>query len=419
MIKMKNLAHHWLRWSEKYLKTDTIYLVRSGFWLSLGYGFAMFSGFFVSLAFANLFPKESFGTYKFIISAAGIVGVFSLTQMGTAVTQAVARGFGNALRQGFRANLKWSVGILLAGIILGLYYYLNKNFVLAFSFLLMGVLAPISSSARLYSSYLQGKKDFKKSSFYGTINNIVPAAALILALLLTKNLLVIMVVYFVFGAFVPLLLYRATIKAYREENKIEDPELTSYSGHLSAMETISSIANYLDKILIFHYLGAAPLAIYAFAIAPVEQLQGGKKILATLVLPKISGRSFEELQQTTPRKTLLLTLYALALAGVYILLAPYFYKFLFPQYLDSVLYSQIYSLTLLAISGTLFNETLVAHKKKQELYLYRTIVPIFKILLFFLLLPIFGLMGLIVTHVVTRLFSAGLAYYFVKYPFKS
>ena len=182
------------------------------------------------------------------------------------------------------------------------------------------------------------------------------------------------------------------------------------------MGIVGQITNHLDKILIFHFLGAVPLAIYAFAIAPVNQLQAGKKILSKLVLPKLSERSFEELQKSTPRKALLLTVYALVLAGVYVLLAPYFYKFLFPQYLDSVFYSQIYSLTLLAISGTMFNETLVAHKKKKELYLHRIIVPTVQIVLFFILLPLFGLMGLIVTHVITRSFSGILGYYFVKHP---
>ena len=86
--KAKNKIYKALRWSEKYTKTDMLYLAKSGSWLSFGHGFAMLSGFFMSLAFANLFPRESFGTYKFVLSMAGILGAFSLTGMGTAVTQA-------------------------------------------------------------------------------------------------------------------------------------------------------------------------------------------------------------------------------------------------------------------------------------------------------------------------------------------
>ena len=417
MENWRNRIYRALHGSESFFQTDMIYLAKSGSWLSLSYGVAMIAGFGLSIAFANLLAKESFGTYKFILSMVGILGVFSLTGIGTAITQAVALDNGGSLRQGFRINLKWSIGMLLGGLGLSIYYYINGNALLSYSFLLAGVLSPITLSAGLYGAYLLGKKDFRRSSFYGMIHNIAPAAALILTLFLTKNLVIIITVYFFFGALVSLFLYRTTTRAYRRENRKEDPELVSYGGHLSAMEIIGTVTHHLDKILIFHYLGAAPLAIYAFAIAPVEQLQGGKKILSTLILPKLSEHPFEELQKSTPRKALLLTVYALLLALVYALLAPYFYKFFFPQYLDSVIYSQIYSLTLLAISATVCQEALVAHKKKKELYLQRTIVPVVQIVLFLVLLPFFGLLGLIMTHVIVRSFSALVAYYFVMHPF--
>lgn len=416
MQNLRNKAYNALRWSEKYTQADMIYFTKGGFWLSLSYGVAMLAGFLVSLAFANLFPKESFGTYKFILSMVGIVGAFSLTGIGTAVTQAVAQGSGGSLRQGFQINLKWSIGVFLGGLALSTYYYINGNMLLSFSFLLAGILSPITASASLYGAYLLGKKDFRRGSFYGMVHNIIPAAALILTLYLSQNLITVITVYFLSGAFVSLFLYYTTTRIYQHENKKKDPGLISYSGHLSAMEVIGKIASLLDKILIFHYLGAAPLAIYAFAIAPVEQLQGGKKILSSLIMPKLSGRPFKELQESGPRKAFLLTIYALLLALLWVIFAPYFYRFFFPQYLDSIFYSQIYSFTLLAVSGTIFNETLIAHKKKKELYLHRTIVPIVQIVLFFILLPIFGLMGLIVTHVTMRSFSGLLSYYFVKHP---
>ncbi len=417
--KIKRLISPWLRLGEKYLKTDLVYLSRGGFWLSIGHGVAMLSGFFISIAFANLFPKESFGIYKFILSAVAILGIFSFTGLNTSIVQSVARGFGGSLRQGFRLNLKWGVGIFMGGLALSTYYFINENAILSFSFLLAGILSPLTASAGLYGAHLLGKKDFKRSSLYGMVRNTVPAVAIILTLILSQSLPLIIIVYFFVGAIVPLFLYWRTLRAYQNENKTEDSGLISYSGHLSVMDIIGNIAHHLDKILIFHYLGAAPLALYAFAIAPVEQLQGGKKILSTLILPKMSGRPFEELQKSAPRKAILLAIYALALAGIYTLIAPYFYKFFFPQYLDSVFYSQVYSLTLLAVSGTVFNEILSAHKKKRELYVFRTVTPIIQIALFLILLPMFGLMGLIVTHVIVRSFNGLLGYYFVARPFKS
>ena len=79
--------------SEKYTKTDMLYLARGGFWLTLGQGLGIIAGLLLVIGFANLLPKEVYGNYKFILSLGGIIGAFTLTGMSIAVTQAVARGF--------------------------------------------------------------------------------------------------------------------------------------------------------------------------------------------------------------------------------------------------------------------------------------------------------------------------------------
>lgn len=418
MSYLKIRAIDLLRWIGTRAKIDTVYLAKGGFWMTSGHLVSMLVGFGVSIAFANLLPKESFGIYKFVLSAVALIGIFSFTDIGTAVTQSVARGFGGVLKQGFRANLKWSVGILAAGLVLSAYYYINDNRLLSFSFLLAGVLIPLTASASLYSAYLLGKKDFRRSALYGMIRNVLPAAALVLALLLTENLFIIIAAYFLSAVLTSFLLYRATRAAYRREGGGEDPGLVSYAGHLGVMGIIGQLAGNLDKILIFHYLGAAPLAIYAFAIAPVEQLQGGKKILNALILTKLSERPFEDLQKSAPRRVGMLALYALLLVGIYVPLVPYFYQFFYPQYLDSIFYSQIYALTLFGVIGSVLESSLVAHKKKRELYLSRTVIPLVTIALYFILLPLFGLIGLIITQITTRFLSGLLSYYLIMRPLR-
>ncbi|KKQ82634.1 MAG: Polysaccharide biosynthesis protein [Parcubacteria group bacterium GW2011_GWB1_38_8] len=133
MQNLRSKIYGLLRYSEQFFKTDMVYLTKGGTWLSFGHGVAMLSGFGLSIAFANLFPKESFGTYKFILSVVGILGALSLTGLGTAIIQATARNFGGILNQSFRINLKWSVGIFIGGIILGTYYYINGDMILSFS----------------------------------------------------------------------------------------------------------------------------------------------------------------------------------------------------------------------------------------------------------------------------------------------
>src|SRR3989344_1800066 len=204
---MKDCFLSLLRASERYTHIDMVYLAKGGSWMSGGQAINMLVGFLMSIAFANLLPKESFGTYKFILSTVALIGIFSFLDIGTAVTQAVAKGFGNSLRQGFRANMKWSIGVSLGGFALGTYYYLQGNALLSFSFFLACVLVPLTASASLYGAYVLGKKDFKRSTLYGLVRNIVPAAALIGTLFLTESLWIIIGVYFVSAVLVSFVLY--------------------------------------------------------------------------------------------------------------------------------------------------------------------------------------------------------------------
>src|SRR3989344_3759114 len=122
VARLKHNFLAFLRWSESYTKTDMLYMAHGGFWLTLAKGIAMFSSLILATAMANLIPPEVFGTYKFVLSGAGIIGAFALTGMGTAIIQAVARGHEGALRAGVRAYLSWSVGMVAISVALALYY---------------------------------------------------------------------------------------------------------------------------------------------------------------------------------------------------------------------------------------------------------------------------------------------------------
>jgi O-antigen/teichoic acid export membrane protein len=417
MNNLKNSAYQALKRTETIFKTDMIYLARGGFWLGLGQVLSALGGFALSLVFAHFLTKESFGIYKYILSVTGIVSALTLSGIGFSLTRSVAKG-AELLRSVVRLNFKWSIGILLSGIVLCIYYYTNDNFTLSYAFLLMALTVPVSISVNLYSSYLLGKKDFKRNTQYTTIANLATSLAIILAVLFTGSIAVVVTAYFLSTTLIGIILYKKTLQVYKPHEDGGE-EILSLGKHLSFLEIIGRIASQLDRILIFHYLGAAPLAIYAFAVSPVEQLQSGKKIFGNLVMPKLAGRPFEELQKSTPRKALIALIYALVLAGIWIIAAPYFYKTFFPQYVDSIFYSQVYSFTLIAIAGTIFNETLVSHARIKELYIHRTFTPILKASLFFILLPHLGVLGMIVTHITVICASILLAFYFVKRPFKT
>ena len=63
-MPLKQRIYKGLKWSQKYTQTDMVYLAKGGFWLGMGQIITGLASFLLTLAFANLVPKETFGTYK-------------------------------------------------------------------------------------------------------------------------------------------------------------------------------------------------------------------------------------------------------------------------------------------------------------------------------------------------------------------
>ncbi len=399
--RLKDTLLAFLRWSEAYTKTDMLYVTQGGFWLSLAKGVGMFSSLLLATAMANLIPPEVFGNYKFVLSAVGIIGAFTLTGMGTAIIQAVARGHEGALRTGIRAYLYWSVGMVAISVAVALYYLINSNYVLGISFIIVALCNPLLIAYSFFSQFISGKKDFKTGSFFDSSADLIPAFTLILVLFVTENPILIVLVFFLAGMSVNIFLYRATVKKYRP-NDTTDPQTIPYAQHLSLMGIMGKIAENIDKVLVFHYLGAAQLAIYAFAQTPIGQLKLLNDIPAKLALPKLSERNFLDLKTSLPRKVFLLAGIMTVIVIVYIALAPLLFKLLFPKYLGSVIFTQILALSLIFAPGSMFGEALAAHMRKKELYISQTILPIIKIGLFLLLLPAFGIWGAVLTIIASQ-----------------
>lgn len=391
MDKLKQLIYNLLKKSEKLLKTDVIYLAKNGFWTFGENVLTTALGLSLSVAFANLLPKESFGTYKFMISLADLTALLALTGMASAVTQAVARGFEGALKSGFIAHLKWNIFMFLFSLGGVGYYFLNGNNTLAIAFLFIGALYPITRSASLYNAFLSGKKEFKLKMLLGVFRAAVVTTAMVVTILITDSPLAIFFVYLAVHAITVISFFLFTLKKYKPK-KDTDTKTVSFGRHLSFMNILTKLSTTLESILVFHYLGAVQLAVYSFALSPVKQIGSLSGLLSDLALPKLSARPLEELKQSIWRKTLVLFTGLAVIVTVYIILAPYLFKFLFPQYMESVAYSQILILTLL-LPGTLIGGTFVAHAKKKQLYIQRITIPLLKIILLFVLLPIYGVWG--------------------------
>lgn len=410
---LKDKTYKLLRWSEKYTKTDMVYLAQGGFWLTLGQIISSASSFLLAIAFANLLPKETYGTYKYILSIFSILAITNLSGINIALTRAVARGSEGALFDALRTKMKWSLLGSLASLILAGYYYWHDNFTLTISFLIIAIFVLFIDNLAIYTSYLHGLKKFNTLTKYTSITKIVAMLAIIVTIYFSNNLLLILLALFVpqtINRLIFLLLIRAKYKINHERNE----DTINYGKKLSCIGIISTIADQLDGILIFHYLGPVKLAIYTFAISPTEQIKSVLKNIENLAFPKFATTDKAIIKKTIFKKSLKLSMFTAIIAVVYIILAPWLFKLVFPQYLESVIYSQILALSLMAIPIWIFQTALKAQKATKQIFKLELINSLSQIFLIIVLISNFGLWGAVIARIAYRIINLSCSAWFFK-----
>ncbi len=401
-MDFKTKLYKLLRKSEKYTKTDMVYLAKGGFWLSLGQFVSTAAAFLLAVAFANLLPKETYGTYKYILSLMGILSIFSLPGVNTAITQAIARGYEGSFYQAFKVKLKWGALGSAAALIMAIYYWLRANSDLSIPLFLTAIFMPLMQASQIYPSLLIGRKLFNWQTKFSIIARLSSLGIMILALFLTDNLIWVIAAYLLSNTLINTGLYILT-KIKFKPNKNVDPQIISYGKHLSVINIIGVVASYLDKLLVFHYLGPVELAIYSFAASPINQIKSAFKNIPTLVMPKLAQRSFKEIDAVLFRRLLKLFLLGGFITLFYILIAPYFYKIFFPKYLDSVLFSQLLAITIalrlpISFLGAAGQSKLNLVPKS---WLYWSAVPqIILIVSLLLLVQTYGIIGVIISKII-------------------
>lgn len=398
---------------------DLVYFGSGTFWLAVGQVASTVSAFVLSVVFANMVPIETYGSYKYVLSIAGMFSVFTLPGTVTAVTRSVARGEDGVVRATTRARTVTSLVGTCAALVGAGYYYAGGDMTLALSLTCIALTLPIFDTFTLYNAYWAGKREFQTQTGYHILSLILSTPLLIAVLALTDNL-----VYILIGYFIPLAAIRYGI--YRRVTAHLAPhdatETIRYGTHLSLMSILSVAASNADKFLLWHLLGPTQVAIYAFAIAIPEQLKGPLRGVGDLLLPKFSNMSHAYVQKTlwsTWKKTALYAIGLVLVTAAYVLVAPYIFDLFFPQYADSVRYSQMYALSLVSAIGIIPLTLLAAQKKTVAQYVLNTAQPALQIGLLIMLIPTHGILGAVAALLITRMLMLVFTIVLTMYAFRS
>lgn len=399
MLRIKNKIKNLLLWSQKYTQTDMLYVAKGGFWLFMGQMVNFLANFLLIMAFTNWLSKETFGTYKYVLSLLGILSIPSLSGLSSAVLNAAAKNEDGSFLPALKLKLKWGFWGSLASLAVAFYYFLNSNQILAICFLIVACFLPFFNSFSLYDSFLAGKKKFALQNKFGILTQIISLIFLGGTVFFTKNIFIILLAYFLPLTLIYIIFFYLTKKNIDPKNK-SDPETLSFGKHLSLMGIWGNISSQADKIILWHFFGPVPLAIYSLAMMMPDKIKDTLKIIGSLAMPKLVTKPIQELKKSIPTRTLQLFALAIPVMLLYILIAPYIFKWFFPQYVGAVIYSQVYALILLSYPRVLAGSVLSAKQKTKELYIGSlALTPVYWIMLL-TLIPFFGLWGAIVSFLI-------------------
>ncbi len=397
--QFKDRAVRLLRWSERRANLDLVYFASGSFWQTFGQAGSSVLALGLVLVFANFLPKETYGTYRYLISLAGILNIFTLSGMSQAVAQAVARGHEGALRTAVRYQIKWNLILMFSSWALGAYYLWHANVAYGAALLVLSLCIPLTNAFNTYGPYLAAKRQFRLNNVFSVLSTLIYTLGMLAAIFWSGQVIWLVVAYALTTLAANALFYYLTLRIFRPPVE-PAPEVLKYGRTLTYIGFMAPVVGQLDSILLNHFWGPAQLAVYSIAMAIPNRGVPFIKDWIDLGFPKMARKTPEQINKTFYQRIGQGLLFGLLLAVAYALIAPLFFKYLMPQYLDAVFYSQLLGINFITAMPNRYISTLLsAQKMPKRIFANNLILNVIRIISYVVLGVWGGILGLVVAQV--------------------
>jgi len=408
---------------ERFLKTDINYLAKGSFWLGTGKAVSILVALVLSLLYARLIDMEVYGEYRYILSMLGTLGIFAVPGVATAIVRSVARGYEGTFRRGGFLIFFCSFGITIIGLGVASWFYMQGRYSLAISLGVASLVVPFVEGLGNWRAYYEGKQLFCEKTIFNIFSSIFYGVLMAASILLLSggwltffgSAVVVLVLAYLVGNAIPNIVF--FIRAMRSVPRASavEPGSIRYGMHLSLLNVPTTVANYLDALLLHAFIGPVALAMYSFAVALPEQLKSVFAIFATVSFPKLSSNvasseGKNDLKKTLPNKIARATFLTTCIVTMYVFAAPTLYNVLFPAYKDAVFPSQIFALSLIFFPVGVFGTAIKAEGNLKKIYLYELFIPFIQIGMLIAFIPLYGLWGAIFARLLARIANHALAF---------
>lgn len=397
---LRQLAHTGNAW----LKVDTAYILRGGFWSTVSFVVGTAASLATMVTFGNLISKDAYGTYNYLISLASSLGFLTLSGVTYGIVHAITKGDENVIPYAIRLQLRYGLlSTLIIGSV-GVYYGAKGNMVFAAALILLAFIIPISNAYHSFEPILNGQKRFATLSIITSLTAIISAGATVITLYLTNSVLILICVYSTLSVLPNAFAYWYASRKLDKSSPSQEAigRLRNTTFHITGAGMIGTIAQYIDKIILFQFAGPVALAVYGFAVAGPDRAKGFIKNWISIVLPRLSIRTIDEISAVLYLRILILTALGAAIAFICILAAPLLFHIFLPKYLEAIRYAQVYSLGLIFVPATIYIGNIFAGQNMlRSIYIHNLTSHLTKIILFPIFVSLWQIWGLIYASVLT------------------
>lgn len=215
---------------------------------------------------ARSLSKEQFAVYSLVFSFIAILRLTTLPGIGTAVTQAFARGLPGDL---FRTVKLSMIGSILGAVVLfgiSIWHYSLDNEMTGRAFLVSSILFPFFCGLKFWKNAVFGLERYGKILIYDGVASGLKCGAIFIC---SKWFSGLLYPFLVAALLAPALVnVIATVEQTLKLPKNADSEskTVNYGIRITLYQLPSVLVQQLDKVVLFYFISPAALAIYAVAL---------------------------------------------------------------------------------------------------------------------------------------------------------
>jgi len=356
-----------------------------------------------------------FGQYHFILTCLSLFAIFTLPGLNSSISQSVARGFPGVYRQAIPRSLLCGLAgvILLAGF--GVYYRVFQPSPLANGFFVAAGLFLFAFGLVQWKAVKGGKEDFVGIMRLEGVAAVVQATVIILVVSVRPgNLLVPLVIYLGVQALLNILLTRVTWKNIPRDAPVE-PGSLSYGTRITLYSAFNTVANHVDKLLVFFVLSPASLAIFVAAERIPELTKGAVQDFAAVMGPRFA-RSDQYTKGLDNKLRLIGASTGILIVVMAFTLMPWLVVLIFGDtYRDSIPYAQALMCSVAIGNVSTLRYRYVSSKlDKSSARLINIIMSVTRIAASAILVPLFGLTGAVVSAFIYRIAMAVIVHIVIR-----